>query len=75
MLTDDTLSGGAGGLAVADRQSVADHGGVEIAGEGVGLGVGGRQAVEVVGEAAQQRLAVGDGVGLEAHRVELGQDE
>ena len=67
--------GGAGGLAVADRQSVADHGGVEIAGEGVGLGVGGRQAVEVVGEAAQQRLAVGGGIGLEAHRVELGQDE
>ena len=66
---------GASGLTVAQGKGVAGDGGVEIAGESLGLGVGGREAVEVVGQATQQRLAVGGGVGLEPGRVKLGQDE
>ena len=66
---------GATGLALADGHRVTGLGEVILAGEGVDLDAGGRQADQVVGKPAQQRFAVRGGTGLEALLVQLGEHE
>ena len=57
--------GGVGGVGITER----------IGFEGDDLGFGGWEAGEVEGEAADQRAAIGSGVGAEAMVCEFGEDE
>ena len=66
---------GDGGLAGAKGHRVGDLRGLDGLLEGVDLLGGGREADQIVGNAAQESLGVGGRIRLQAFLLELGEDE